>query len=29
MCATKFALCTANGPETRNCEPLLPGDGTE
>ena len=29
MYATKFAVCTANGPETRNCEPLLPGDGTE
>ena len=29
MYATKFAVCTANGPETRNCEPLLPGDGSE
>ncbi len=27
--ATKFAVCTANGPETRPCEPLLPGDGSD
>ncbi len=29
MYATNFAVCTANGPETRPCEPLLPGDGTD
>jgi N4-(beta-N-acetylglucosaminyl)-L-asparaginase len=25
MYETKFAVCTENGPETRQCEPLLPG----
>lgn len=29
MYQTKFAVCTENGPETRNCEPLLPGNGTD
>jgi N4-(beta-N-acetylglucosaminyl)-L-asparaginase len=29
MYATQFAVCTENGPETRNCEPLLPGNGTD
>ncbi len=29
MYLTKFAVCTENGPETRNCEPLLQGDGTD
>lgn len=29
MYQTKFAVCTENGPETRNCEPLLPGDGSD
>lgn len=27
--AAKFAVCTERGPETRNCEVLLPGDGTD
>lgn len=27
MYAAKFAVCTANGPELRNCEPLLAGNG--
>jgi N4-(beta-N-acetylglucosaminyl)-L-asparaginase len=25
MYESKFAVCTENGPETRQCEPLLPG----
>ncbi len=29
MYATNFAVCTDTGPETRPCEPLLPGDGTQ
>jgi N4-(beta-N-acetylglucosaminyl)-L-asparaginase len=29
MYATKYAVCTENGPETRNCEPLLQGDGAD
>ena len=29
MYMTKFAACTESGPETRNCEPLLPGNGTD
>ena len=29
MYTTKFAVCTENGPETRTCEPLLPGNGTD
>ena len=29
MYQTKFAVCTDSGPETRNCEPLLPGNGTD
>ncbi len=29
MYAAKYAVCTANGPETRSCEALLPGDGTD
>jgi N4-(beta-N-acetylglucosaminyl)-L-asparaginase len=29
MYQTKFAVCTANGPESRPCEPLLPGNGTD
>ena len=29
MYATNFAVCTDKGPETRPCEPLLPGDGTQ
>lgn len=29
MYQTKFAVCTESGPETRNCEPLLPGNGTD
>jgi len=28
MYETRFAVCTANGPETRTCEALLPGDGS-
>ncbi len=28
MYQTKFAVCTDNGPETRNSEPLLPGNGS-
>ncbi|MGE0815874.1 MAG: N(4)-(beta-N-acetylglucosaminyl)-L-asparaginase [Vicinamibacterales bacterium] len=29
MYETKFAVCTENGPETRTCEPLLPGSSTD
>ncbi len=29
MYMTKFAVCTANGPETRDCEPLLAGNGSD
>lgn len=29
MYQTKFAVCTENGPETRTCEPLLPGNGSD
>ena len=29
MYTAKFAVCTDSGPETRTCEPLLPGDGTD
>ena len=29
MYAAKYAVCTDNGPETRSCEALLPGDGTD
>ena len=29
MYQTKFAVCTESGAETRTCEPLLPGNGTD
>ena len=29
MYQTKFAVCTEHGPETRTCEPLLPGNGCD
>jgi hypothetical protein len=29
MYASTYAVCTENGPETRNTEPLLPGRATD
>ena len=29
MYMAKFAVCTENGPETRDCETLLQGNGTD
>jgi hypothetical protein len=29
MYPAKYAVCTENGPETVDCEPLLPGKPTD